>query len=97
VLDADREADVIFGHAGRELFLGRELRVGGGRRMDGERARVADIGDMIEELERVDELALRLLAAPDLEADQAAEPAMQDISRPAAWPRPSDSKDGSRA
>ena len=57
MLDADREANVVVGHAGRELFFGRELRVGGGRRMDGERTRVADIGDVIEELERVDELA----------------------------------------
>ena len=77
MLDADRQPDIVVGHAGRLLLLGRELRVGGGRRMDGERARVADIGDVIEELERVDELAPRLLAALDLEPDQAAQPALE--------------------
>jgi hypothetical protein len=40
--------------------------------MDRERARVADIGDMIEKLERVDELASRLDAALKLETDQPA-------------------------
>ena len=40
--------------------------------MNGERARVADVGDMIEKLERVDELAPCLDAALELEADEAA-------------------------
>ena len=74
------QANVIVGHAGRELFFGRELRVGGGRRMDGERARIADVGDVIEELERVDELGAGGLAALDLEADQTALPAVRYFS-----------------
>ncbi len=41
--------------------------------MDGERARVADVGDMVEQLQRVDELAPGVLAALDLEADEAAQ------------------------
>ena len=42
--------------------------------MDGEAARVADIGDVVEQLQRVDEAPSRFLAALDLEAEQAAEP-----------------------
>ena len=55
VLEADREAHVVLRHAGRELLFGPELRVGGRRRMNRERARVADVGDVIEKLQRVDE------------------------------------------
>ena len=50
MLDADREAHIAVRHAGRLLLFGRELRVRGRRRMDGEAARVADIGDVIEQL-----------------------------------------------
>ena len=50
VLDADRQAHVAVRHAGGELVLGRKLRVGRRRRMDGELARVADVGDVVEEL-----------------------------------------------
>ena len=60
MLDTDRQPDIAFGDAGRGLVLGRELRMGGRRGMDGEAARVADIGDVIEELERVDEAPPRL-------------------------------------
>ena len=45
----------------------------GGGRMNGEAARVADIGDVIEHLQRVDEAAAGLLAAGEFEADQAAQ------------------------
>ena len=45
--------------------------------MDGERARVADVGDMVEKLERVDELAPRLDAALELEADEPAVAALE--------------------
>ena len=36
VLEADRQADIAFGDAGGELVLGRKLRMGRRRRMDGE-------------------------------------------------------------
>ena len=42
--------------------------------MDREAARIADVGDVIEQLQRIDEAPAGLLAALDLEADQAAEP-----------------------
>src|SRR6185369_10147908 len=58
---------------GGELLLRTELRVRGGGRMDRQAARVADIGDVVEQLESVDEAAPGLLAALELEADQAAE------------------------
>src|SRR5690606_41790410 len=52
------------------------------RRMDGEAAHVADIGDMIEQLQAVDELATRFGAAFQLEAEQAAEAALEIGLRP---------------
>src|SRR5271165_7667263 len=81
MLDADRQAHVALGHAGRELFCGRELRVGRRRRVDDERASVADVGDVIEEFQRVDELWSRFAPAPELEADEAALPAAQVFFR----------------
>src|SRR5580700_896274 len=82
MLDADRQANIVVRHAGRLLLCWRELRVRGGRRMDGERARIADIGDVIEEFQRVDEFAPRLLAALDLEPDEAAQPALEIFFSP---------------
>jgi acyl-CoA synthetase (AMP-forming)/AMP-acid ligase II len=55
VLDADRQAHIARRHAGLQLLLGRQLRMRRAGRMDGEAARVADVGDVIEHLERVDE------------------------------------------
>jgi len=46
--------------------------VGGRAGTDGEASRVADIGEMIEELEAVDEAERRRLAADRLEADRRA-------------------------
>ena len=40
--------------------------------MDGEAARIADIGDVVEQLQRVDEAPPGFAAAGQLEADQAA-------------------------
>jgi hypothetical protein len=51
------------------------MRGGGG--VDCEAARVADIGDMVEQLQRVDELASRLAPALDLESDQRAIAALE--------------------
>ena len=46
-------------------------------RVDGQRARVADIGDVIEHLQVVDELAPGVAAALQLEADQPAVAALE--------------------
>src|SRR3546814_10360062 len=45
--------------------------------MDGQAARVAEVGDVAEQLQRIDEAAARGGAAGQLEADQAAEAALQ--------------------
>ena len=97
VLDADRQTHVAVGDAGREPVFGRQLRVRRGRRMDGERAGIADIGDVIEELQRVDEAAAGLLPSGNLEADQAAETAVQIGTRYAAAARPRIGRDRSPA
>ena len=55
-----------------KLFVLRHLLMRGRGRVNGERAGVANIGDMVEKLERVDELAPCLDAALELEADEAA-------------------------
>ncbi len=47
------------------------------RGMDGEAARVADIGDVVEHLQRVDEAPSRLRAALELEADERAIAALE--------------------
>src|SRR5215471_21184567 len=47
--------------------------MGGRRRMDGEAARIADIGDVVEELEGVDEAPSGFLAARELEAQEPAQ------------------------
>jgi hypothetical protein len=63
MLEADRQAHIAVRDAGRELLLGRELRVRGRGRMDREAARVADIGDVIEQLQLSMKLAPGLAAA----------------------------------
>ena len=63
VLDADRQPDISRRHAARELILRAQLRMRGAGRMDRQRAHIADIGDVIEQLQRVDE-ARAGLAAP---------------------------------
>ncbi len=45
--------------------------------MDGEAARVADIGDVVEQLQRVDEFAARVRAARQFEAEQPAIAALE--------------------
>ena len=56
----DREAHHVGGSAGRQLLLGAHLRMGRGRGVNRERARVADVGHVADELERVDESGTRL-------------------------------------
>ena len=62
MLDADRKPHITFSHAGLELLLRRQLRVSCRGRMNGERAGIADVCDMIEQLQAVDELAAGLFA-----------------------------------
>ena len=64
MLDADRQAHIAVVDAGRELLLGRELRMRGRGGMDRQAARVADIGDVVEQLQRIDERAGRPRAPP---------------------------------
>ena len=52
--------------------------------MYGQAARVANIGDVIEHLQRVDEAAAGLLAASEFEADETAQPAFEITLRPLA-------------
>ncbi len=49
----------------------------GRRRMNGEAPRVADIGDVVEQLQRIDEAPPRLLAALEFEADEPAIAALE--------------------
>ena len=53
--------------AGGELLLGGELRVRGRRRVDDQRAHVADVGDVAVQRQRVDERLAGLDAARELE------------------------------
>ena len=66
------QAHIVLGDAGLQLLLRGQLRMGRGRRMDGEAAGVADVGDVVEQPERVDEAPAGLAAAPQFESDQAA-------------------------
>src|ERR1700729_3017158 len=72
MFEANREAHVTGRDAGRELLVRRQLLMGGRGRMNGKRARVANVGDMVEKPERVDELASCLYATLELEPDKAA-------------------------
>jgi len=72
VFNADRQPYVAIGDACLRLFLGRELRVGSAGWMNGERASVADVGDVIKQLQRVDEFAAGVTAAFEFEANQSA-------------------------
>src|SRR3546814_19517260 len=72
MLDADRQAHEILGHAGAGELFRVELAVCRRRRMAGERFRVADIDQPQDHLERVDELCARFLSALDAEAQMPA-------------------------
>jgi len=63
MLEPDGEPHVAGGNAGRRLLGLGELAVRGAGRVDGERARIADIGDMVEQLQGGDEPLPRLGAA----------------------------------
>lgn len=67
--EANAEADHLRGDATRLLLLGVHLGVGGGGRVDGKRASIADVGDVADELQAVDELLTRLGRVGGLEAE----------------------------
>src|SRR5580692_9490079 len=62
VFEPDTEANGLRPHAGAALFLGRHLAMGGGGRMAAQRARVADVDQPLDQLQRVIEPLGRLEA-----------------------------------
>lgn len=77
VLDSDGEADVAFGRAGLDPLGRVKLAVGGRGRVDRQAARVADVGDIVEELQRVDEAATGVTPRGKFKADKSAKAAAQ--------------------
>lgn len=69
VLQSDAEADEVGRDAGRCLLFGLELLVSGACRVDDQRLGITDVRQKAEDLELVDELEGRLVAALDSEAD----------------------------
>ena len=82
-LDAHGQAHEVVGDPGGDLLLGLELRVRRGRRVDGQAAHVADVGEVAEQLERVDELLARLEPALDPEREDRARARSAGTSSPA--------------
>ena len=72
MFDADGEPHVAGRDAGGELVFGRQLLMRRRSRMNGKRACIADIRDMIEEFQRIDEFAASLDTALELEANECA-------------------------
>ncbi|KAB8760612.1 hypothetical protein FH972_026604 [Carpinus fangiana] len=75
VLYADADADQVGGDAGVGLLLVGQLLVGGGPGVDGQTLGVADVGQVGDELEAVDDLRAGGLAALDAKGEHAAEAA----------------------
>ena len=71
VLEADRDPHHVLRHAGRELLRLVELAMRRRRRMDDERSRVADVGEVAHQLRRLDEADAGGEAALDAEREQA--------------------------
>src|SRR5690606_21101243 len=72
VLAAEAEADVVGLDAGGNLLGGLQLTVGGGGRMNGKDLGVADVGEVAEKLEVVDDAHGALVARLHPEAKQTA-------------------------
>ena len=72
VFNAHRQTDELGRHAGLRLFLGRELRMRRRGRVNDQRLRVADVRQVAEQLDAVDQLDAGLLAALDPETDDRA-------------------------
>src|ERR1700749_104971 len=77
VLDADRKPDIAVRHTSRFLLFLGELGVGGAGGMDRKAARLADVGDVIEQLQCIDEAPPRLATAGEFESDEPAEAALE--------------------
>ena len=78
VLDPDREPHRILRYArGRQLLLV-QLRMSRGCIVDRKRLGIADVGQVAEELQALDELAPALPSSLDAEADQASVAARED-------------------
>src|SRR3984893_6895016 len=77
MLDAYRKAHISLADTGLQLVFWRQLRMRGGCRVDRERADVTDVGDVINELQAVDELAASVLTTAELETDQGAVAALK--------------------
>ncbi len=70
-LDADRKPDEVVGDAGGKPLFSGELLVRGGGRMNYEALRIAHVGEVREELDRVDEAAARLEPSFNAESENA--------------------------
>src|SRR5690606_15772128 len=73
VLDAQGKPHVVRTDPGRALLLGRQLAVRGAGGMNRQGLRIADVGQVAEQLQTLDQLAARLVAALQTEAQQAPE------------------------
>ena len=71
MLDADRQANHVFGDARFREFLGRELSMRGRRRVSGERARITDVHKTNHELQRIEEFFACCPAAFHAEGENA--------------------------
>lgn len=86
VLRADGDPDEVVGHARAGLLLVRKLLVRRRPGVDGQRLGVAHVGQVGDELEAVDDLAPRLAAPLDAEAEDAAEPPLEvPLRQLVAW------------
>ena len=70
-LEPDRKADHLRQNAGRALLVFVELAMRRRGRMDHQRLRVADVGEVRQELHRLDEALAGLRAALDAEGEYA--------------------------
>lgn len=71
-LEADRKPQHVRPGAGGHLLLGAELAMRGRGRMDDQRAGVADVGEVREEIDGLDDLHARLVAALDADGEDRA-------------------------
>src|SRR5690242_5120487 len=74
MFDADAEADHFRRHAGAALLLGRKLAMGGGGGVRGERLRIAEIDQALEQPQGIEKAPPRLEAAMNAEGQQRAVP-----------------------
>src|SRR5690606_29686726 len=72
ILDTDGEAHHIGARAGRRLLRFVELAMGGGARMNDQAPGVADVGEVREELDAVNQLLAGFITALDAEGENGA-------------------------